>query len=96
MKKAPIVLMALNAFVWGGLSWAGWDGVRSIEAQHVAGYPNSGQIGYYLAAPLVMLTVSLVPGALFGQTKRSAGANLWCGLTLIAVIPYLFPYGGGV
>jgi hypothetical protein len=88
MKKAPLILMALNGLVWGG--------IKSIEAQHAAGYPNSGQIGNYLALPLVMLTVSLVPGALLGQTKWSMVANIWCCLTLIAVFPYLLPYSGGV
>jgi len=96
MKKASLALMVLNGFVWGGLSWMGWDGIKSIEAQHVLGYPNTGQIGYYLALPLVMLTASLVPGALLGQTRWYAAANAWCTLTLIAIFPYLLPYGGGV
>jgi len=96
MKKAPLILMALNGLVWGGLSWMGWDGIKSIEAQHAAGYPHAGQIGYYLAIPLLMLPAALLPGALLGQTKWSAGANLWCSLTLLAVFPYLLPYGGGV
>ena len=96
MKKAPLVLMALNGLAWGGLSWMGWEGIKYIESQHATGYPNTGQIGYYLAAPLVMLTLSLVPGALFSQTKWSAAATLWCSLTLLAVLAYLYPYSGGV
>ena len=96
MKKAPLILMALNGLVWGDLSWHGWDGIKYIESQHAAGYPTSGQIGYYLAIPLLMLSISLVPSALLGQTKWSAAANLWSGLSLIAVFPYLLPYGGGV
>ena len=96
MKKAPLVLMVLNAFVWGSLSWMGWDGIKSIESQHVTGYPNTGQIGYYLASPLIMLSVSLLPMAFLSQTKWLAAANLWGALTLILVFPYLLPYGGGV
>jgi len=96
MKKAALILPAINGLVWGGLSWMGWDGIKYIESQHAAGYPNSGQIGYYLAIPLVMLSVSLVPGAFLSQTKWSFVGSIWCGLTLIAVFPYLLPYAGGV
>jgi hypothetical protein len=70
--------------------------MKNVMSQLVVGYPNSGQVGYYLVFPLVMLTASLVPGALLGQTKWSIGANIWCSLTLIAVFPYMLPYTGGV
>ena len=96
MKRSTVILLALNGLVWGGLSWAGWDGIKYIESQHAAGHPNSGQIGYYLAIPLLMLSLSLVPTALLSQTKWCIAGNIWCGLTLIAVFPYLLPYGGGV
>ena len=96
MKRLPLVLMALNALVWGALSWMGWDGIKYVESQHVAGFPSTGQIGYYLVFPLLMLSLSLVPGALLGQTKWSAAASAWCGFTLIAVLPYLLSYTGGV
>lgn len=96
MKKASLVLPAINGLVWGGLSWIGWDGIKYIESQHATGYPNSGQIGYYVTIPLVMLAVALVPAALLSQTRWSFVGNIWCSLTLIAVFPYLLPYGGGV
>ena len=96
MKRAPLVLMVLNCLVRGGLSWIGWDGIKYVESQHIAGYPNAGQIGYYLVTPLLMLTASLLPGALLGQTKWSTAVSFWSALTLIAVLPYLLPYGGGV
>jgi hypothetical protein len=96
MKKTPLFLMALNILVWGGLSWIGWGLIRSVEARHAAGYPNLGQIEYYLVLPLLMLSVSLVPGAFLGQTRWSSLATIWCSLTLIAVVPYLLPYSGGV
>ena len=94
MKKAPLILMALNALVWGGLAWMGFDGEKGVEGR--VGAVALGQAEYYVMIPLLMLTVSLVPGALLGQTKWSAAANIWCSLTLIAVFPYLLPYAGGV
>ena len=96
MKKTPLILMALNILVWGGLSWIGWGLIRSVEARHAAGYPNLGQIECYLVLPLLMLSVSLVPGAFLDQTRWSALATIWCSFTLIAVVPYLLPYSGGV
>jgi hypothetical protein len=96
MKVTPLILMVLNGLVWGGLSWVGWDLIKAVESRHVMGAPASGQISYYLAWPLLMLSVSLVPGALLGQTRWSALANLWCSLTLLAVVPYLLPYSGGI
>jgi hypothetical protein len=96
MKISSLILPAINGLVWSGLSWMGWNGIKAVESQHAAGYPSPGQIGYYLAIPLVMLTISLVPSALLSQTKWSVLGNVWCGLTLIAVVPYLLPYGSGV
>ena len=96
MKKTPLVLMALNILVWGGLSWMGWGLIRSADARHAAGHPTLGQIEYYLVIPLLMLSLSLVPAAFLGQTRWSSLANIWYGFTLVAVLPYLLPYSGGV
>ena len=96
MKLAPLILTVINAVVWGGLSWMGRGGIAYIESQHAPGYPNLGQIQFYLAFPLLMLSVALVPAVLLSQTKWSVFGSLWSVLTLLAVIPYLFYYGGGV
>jgi hypothetical protein len=96
MKFSSLILPAINALVWGALSWMGWEGIKFIESQHTAGYPNLGQIGYYLATPLVMLIVALVPGALLSQTKWSVLGNVWSSFALIAAVPYFLLYGGGV
>jgi hypothetical protein len=96
MKKAPLILMALNGLVWGGLSWTGWGLIKANNERNLASHPSPAQIWYYLVFPLLMLSVSLVPGALLGQTKWSAVANVWCSLTLFAVFPYVMPYSGGI
>jgi hypothetical protein len=97
MRKPPLVLIALNGLVWGGLSWIGWGAVKSIHAQHVAGYPSAGQIGGYLVFPLLMLTVSTVPGALVSQTHWGSAVTItWCYLTLFVALLYFMALGGGV
>jgi hypothetical protein len=96
VKKAPLILMALNGFVWGGMSWIGWGLIKANVEQNLAGHPNPIQIWYYLVFPLLMLSASLVPAALLGQTKWSVVANVWCSLTLLAVLLFFFTYTGGV
>ena len=96
MKMSSLILPAINALVWGGLSWMGWGGIKYIESQHAAGYPSSGQILFYQIIPLVMLSVALVPAALLGQTRWATFGNAWSAFTLFLLLPYLFYYGGGV
>lgn len=83
----------------------GWGLIQSHILHSVAGQPDAGQVGYYLVGkigfylvfPLLMLSVSLVPGALLGQTDRGYGVAVgWCSLTLFAALPYFLFYGGGV
>jgi hypothetical protein len=94
MKKAPLVLMALNGLAWGGLVWMGFDGEKGVEAR--VGSVALGQVEYYVMIPLLMLTVSLIPSALLGQTKWSGWGNLWSAITLFLVFPYLALYSGGI
>ena len=96
MKFTTLILPAISGIVWGGLSWMGWAGVKGVQSQHVPGYPNLGQIQFYTVFPLVMLSVALVPAALLSQTKWAIIGNIWSVVTLLAVLPYLFFYTGGM
>jgi hypothetical protein len=94
MKRAPLILMAVNGFAWGGLVWMGFDGEKGVESR--VGAVALGQVEYYIMFPLLMLSVSLVPTALLGQTKWSGWVNLWSSITLFLMFPYLVLYGGGM
>ena len=96
MKLTALILIAVNGLVWGGLSRMGWNLVKNVESQHVPGYPNSGQILYYVIVPLVMLSVALVPAAFLSQSRWAALGNVWSAVTLILVLPFLFLYFGGI
>jgi hypothetical protein len=89
-------LTIVNALIWGALSWSGWDGLASISAQKVEGYPNHAQTEYYLYIPLGMLALTIAGYALsrFGKARYVAWAIEI--LLLVAVFPFLLPYGGGV
>ena len=93
---APRLLLLIGGLLWGALALMGWGGIQSIAAQHAPGYPNAGQIHYYVLIPLAASALSF---ALLGATwfGRFVGALSAAGLLLILLIfPYLLPYTGGV
>ena len=55
MRIAAYFLMVLNTLVWGGLVWIGVGLMQGVAERHVPGYPNNGQIAYYVVTPLVVL-----------------------------------------
>jgi hypothetical protein len=98
---APIILGALSLLIWGLLLLAGLTGISSIRQQRVAGYPNAEQISYYVGVPTVICIVAVA-----GLIWRLRAPNVvvrfrWVGtlvltLSLIALLPFLFLYGGGM
>jgi len=96
MKWSALILPVLNGVAWGGLSRLGWVVVEGVFAQHVAGYPNAGQISFYIVIPLVMVSVAMVPAVLLSQTRWAFWGNVWSAFTLVLLLPYLFFYTGGI
>jgi hypothetical protein len=48
--------------LWVGLAWIGVGLIRGVVAQHVSGYPSSGQIFFCIGVPstsVVLLTLSV-------------------------------------
>jgi hypothetical protein len=88
--------MALNILVWGGLSWMGAGLLEGAASQDLAGYPNAGQIIYYLTLPLLILALSLGrPLWRLRKQRDNLGVGTLC--ATLALLPvYLFPYTGGV
>src|SRR5262249_37280406 len=90
------ILLGANILVWGGLVWMGVRAIRSVEAQHVPGYPNAGQIDYYVAFPVVMLVIATAPTLLFLIKRWAQLATAWPAFTLFAALLYRIPHTGGV
>jgi hypothetical protein len=90
------ILTAINALIWGTLIVMGRSGISSITAQHVKGYPASGQITYYLYIPIIVFLVVLSSFAL--SLRRRFG----CFIIAIQVVafliffPYMLAYTGGI
>ena len=93
------IVVGLNLLVWGFWLWTGIGLLRGVANQHVPGYPNSGQIEYYAGIPGVLVVICLAFAALvfFNKGKLASSiANIIQVTALIAVLPYMIVYGGGV
>jgi hypothetical protein len=88
-------LLLLNVVVWGYLSLSGYYGVEGVAQQRVAGYPNAGQIYYYLYVPFLLLLIStLWP---LGFWRASAWIRNSVPVVALALCPlFLFFYTGGM
>ena len=89
-------LTIINTLIWGALSWLGWDGLAIISAQRVGGYPNHGQTEYYLYIPFGMFGLTIAGFVLSRFHNVRYAALILEILLLVAVFPFLLPYGGGV
>ncbi|MBN8846843.1 MULTISPECIES: hypothetical protein [unclassified Sphingomonas] len=83
--------------LWGLLVIAGVEAYRSIASQHVAGYPNAGQIKLYLVMPISIFLLLLLTIVVANKFRRAAPALLLLSAaSLFGLMPYLMVWGGGV
>lgn len=83
--------------VWLALLWLGIDLTRGVSAQHVPGYPNSGQIFYYVGVPLSIAVGLLIVGVILNKVRRSpALLSTASGGALLFLVPYMLGYTGGI
>lgn len=96
MRSANILaLVAIG--LWGGILWIGMDLLKGIVAQRVLGYPAPGQFDFLVGLPFAAITVIGGVTLIVNALKRFWIASyLVSGAALIALLPYLFVYGGGV
>jgi hypothetical protein len=66
-------------------------------AQQVPGYPNMGQSNFYIVWPLFVVAALLVCAWFCNAFRRWPwGLGLFSSTSLVAVVPYLVVWGGGV
>lgn len=94
LNLSTLILPMINAFVWGGLTWMGFN-LTKATTERMA-YDNFGQDAYYIVFPLAMVSISLVPAGFLNGTKLSALGQVWSCVTLLPLFPYLFGYFGGM
>ena len=89
------IAAALTILLWAFFTYIGYDGIDGVIRQHAPGYPNVGQLHYYVHFPLAMLFLSV--GLLLFARKMHAGLfiALWV-LQLVLFFPFFLGYTGGV
>ncbi len=97
MRKSANITAALAGLVWLYLAAIGLDGLFSVARQQVPGYPNSGQIMYYLMIPLCVLIA--IAGTALVSNLRLRWFNVLgvvSATSMFGLLPYMFGYFGGI
>ena len=95
--RAANIIAGLAIAIWFALALAGRGVVAGTVAQQVPRYPNSGQIDLYVFWPLLVASVLLFCAWVCNALNRGAVIlALLSGASMVALLPYLMIWGGGV
>ena len=90
------VLVAVNVLLWGCLALLGNSLIAGVADQHVLGYPNNGQVSYYIWTPVAVMATALATYIL-SLLRRATWLFLTIEvLSLLFFFPYILPYTGGI
>lgn len=95
MRRVPIGSLAF-ALLWMWLVWTGIGLVQGVVEQNAPGYPNSGQINYYIVFPAVMTLVCAAAAAGVWKGRYLVAARTVQVLGALALLPFLLMYTGGM
>ena len=96
IKIVSLLVSALNVGLWIALFFAGLNGLKGIKEQHATGFPNQGQVMYYEILPVIMTLIGIsYPVFMWSRGKENLGVGLSL-IMILAILPYLLFYGGGV
>lgn len=91
------ILTIVAAVPWIALTLLGRIMISGVEAQGIPGYPSSGQIGYYFLFPLAVVALLLITGFTGNVVLRAEKTQrVMAIVALLAVLPYMFFFTGGV
>jgi hypothetical protein len=96
MRSANILALVATA-LWAAMLWVGVDLLKGVVAQHVLGYPAADQFDFLVGIPFAAIVAVGGTTLLVNALNRFwVVSHLVSGVALIALLPYLFVYGGGV
>jgi hypothetical protein len=91
------ILTGCAVFAWTMMLLIGVSLIQGVTSQNVPGYPNAGQIKFYLLYPALVVAVLVACAWLFnGIWRRASTLALLSGASLLAALPYVMFFGGGV
>ena len=91
------ILTGCAVFAWTMMLLIGVSLIQGVTSQNVPGYPSSGQIEFYLLYPALAIAVLVACAWLFkGISRRPSLLAFLSGAALLAVLPYVMFFGGGV
>lgn len=94
--KTSYVLAAITTAIWGFFVLTGYGLLEDLKGRRVPGYPSPGQANFYLHLPIAVLSIVLVALAASHYRPLKVPAIFLYTLSLLAVLPYLLGYTGGV
>ena len=96
LGEAVRVLAGINVLLWGAFIWIGRSLIHNLAGRAVPGYPNHGQMTYYLYFPMAMLTLALSAYAI-GRVRKLRYVGLGVEvLVLVVFAPFFLGYIGGM
>lgn len=95
--RATNILAGFCCVLWAALLWIGIGLIEGVTAQEVPGYPNSGQIFFYIGVPAALVATLLLSAIVLNFVRRSPILlAVLSGAALLLLPFYLLVYGGGV
>ena len=91
------ILTGVAVLAWVGLSLIGLSLLQGVVEQGIPGYPNSGQIQYYVINPLVVAALLVACAWFCNRVVRRPVVLGWlAAIALFSVSIYMLGFGGGV
>jgi hypothetical protein len=103
--RAANILTGIVWALWASFVWIGIGLTKGVVAQHVLGFPSSGQITYYICVPLVVATTLLLSAIVLNFARRlpiippiipPIALAVLAGVAFMFLPLYIFGYGGGM
>lgn len=95
--RSSNVILGIACVLWSIMIWGGINLIQGVTAQHVPGYPTSGQILYDIKFPAMVAITLLVSGLISNFFLPSPRFLKYLSIfALIVLFFYFMSLGAGV